>query len=197
MPCLAETWEPLVLKAGYPFRQPKLVLAGTANSGACGAGPAEPSSYYCPGDETITMQWAPLIKYYKENPLTVIDMVDIAAHEYGHHVQMLTNILISSDSQEGWSKSKAAKLEWSRRLELQATCLSAAFISANKKSLGLQGQKLKYWEYGAKNTGDEFSKKKIRDHGSRQSVEYWSLRSFATADPASCNTYAAPSAKVT
>jgi predicted metalloprotease len=195
MPCLHETWEPLVLKAGYPFRQPKLVLA-TKAGGACGPAPAPSSSYYCPSDETITMQWESLVKYYKQDPLTVIDMMDIAGHEYGHHVQMLTNILISSDSQEGWSKSKATKLEWSRRLELQATCLSAAFVSANKKTLGLQGQKLKYWEYSAKNTGDEFSKKKIRDHGSRASVEYWSLRSFATADPASCNTYTAPAAKV-
>lgn len=196
MPCLAETWEPLVLKAGYPFRQPKLVLAGKGTTGACTGKSTDWVAYYCGTDETMTMKWEHTVKYYKQDPVTAVNLLTTISHEYSHHVQMLTNILISSHSQEGWAKTKAAELEWSRRLELQADCLGAVFLSANKKSLDLRGQRLKFWEYGTKHGGDELDPKKVRDHGSRKSAEFWATRGFATADPASCNTYTAPSAKV-
>ncbi|WBQ04300.1 neutral zinc metallopeptidase [Kribbella sp. CA-293567] len=195
LPCLAETWEPLVLKAGYPFRQPKLVLYSKGLKGGCGAGLPD-YSYYCPADETITMQWALKAKYYKQSPVTAVNLLVTMAHEYSHHVQQLTNILISSDSQAGWAKNKPLELEWSRRLELQADCLGAVFLSANRKTLQLTGQRLEFWRYGSKNGGDELDPKKDRDHGSRKNSEYWQTRGFSTADPASCNTYAASSARV-
>lgn len=195
MPCLNETWEPLVLKADYPFRQPKLALAAKGASGSCGGEPPE-TSFYCPKDETIYMKWEYEVKLYKLGPTAVVELLDTMAHEYSHHVQHLTNITISSDSQEGWTKGKDAKLEWSRRLELQASCLGSAFLSSNKKSFGLQGQRLRYWDYEAKHTGDENNPKGPRDHGSRKSYELWMTQGFKTADPASCNTYTAPAAKV-
>lgn len=194
MPCLHETWEPLVLKAGYPFRQPKLVLATKTGGGACSGKSTDWVAYYCGADETMTMKWEQTVKYYKQDPVTAVNLLTTIAHEYSHHVQLLTNILVSSASQEGWAKTKAAELEWSRRLELQADCLGAVFLSANKKALDLQGERLRFWVYGTKNGGDD--PKKDRDHGSRKSAEYWATRGFATADPASCNTYTAPAAKV-
>jgi predicted metalloprotease len=197
MPCLAETWEPLVLKAGYPFRQPKLVLAGKTTTGACTGKSTHWIASYCGADETMTMKWEQMVKYYKQDPVTAVNLLTTISHEYSHHVQMLTNILISSASREGWAKTKAAELEWSRRLELQADCLGAAFLSANKKTLDLKGERLRFWVYASKNGGDELSPDKVRDHGSRKSAEYWTTRGFATADPASCNTYVAPSGKVT
>ncbi len=196
MPCLAETWEPLVLKAGYPFRQPKLVLAGKVRTGACSGESTNWVAYYCGADETMTMKWEQTVKNYKQDPVTAVNLLTIVAHEYSHHVQLLTNILISSHSQEGWAKTKAAELEWSRRLELQADCLGAAFLSANKKSLALQGERLEFWEYNSKHGGDELDPKKVRDHGSRKSAEFWLTQGFATADPAACNTYTASAAKV-
>lgn len=122
--------------------------------------------------------------------------MDTLAHEYGHHVQLLTNILISSTSREGWAKTTAAKLEESRRAELQATCLGAAFLGANKKSLGLGGEKLDTWEFQTKHSGDEYDPKKVRDHGSRKNTWLWAGAAFKTTSPASCNTFTAPPAKV-
>ena len=195
MPCLAETWEPLVVKY-YPFRQPKLALAVKGAKGACGGEGIE-TAYYCPEDETIYMRWEDDAKFYQQNPVAVVDLVRTMAHEYSHHVQMLTNIVISSNSQAGWAKTPAAKLEWSRRLELQASCLGSAFISANQKTLGLVGERLDFWNYLSRHIGDELSDKKVvRDHGSSKSYTYWSGQGFKTANPATCNTYAAPPAKV-
>lgn len=195
LPCLHETWEPVVLKANYPFRQPKLVLAGKTNTTTC-TGDSDTSNY-CPADELITIEWARDLKDYKKyGDQVIVNMMDTLAHEYGHHVQNLTEMSTASHSREGYAKTKAEKLEWSRRQELQATCLGANFLGANKGTLGLTGQDLKYWEYQTKNSGDEFDPKKVRDHGSKKVQWLWAGPGFKSANPASCNTYTAPPAKV-
>jgi hypothetical protein len=74
--------------------------------------------------------------------------------------------------------------------------LSAAFVGANKESLGVTGLKLEVWQFQAKHSGDEYNPKKIRDHGSRKSQWYWAGPAFQTANPKSCNTFTAPAAKV-
>jgi predicted metalloprotease len=195
LPCLNKTWAPLVRKAGYEFRPPKLVLFEKQLPSVCSV--ESDLAFYCGGDETITMRWERDVKNYKQSKIDArVDMIDTLAHEYGHHVQMLTNIMISSASREGWATTKAAKLEENRRLELQATCLGSAFVGANKKSLEITGLKLEVWQFQAKHTGDEYNPKKIRDHGSRKNQWYWAGPAFASANPKSCNTYTAPAAKV-
>ncbi|WP_328334074.1 neutral zinc metallopeptidase [Kribbella sp. NBC_00382] len=194
LPCLHETWEPLVLKANYPFRQPKLVLAGKTSATPCTG--ESTNSFYCGVDETITIKWEQDLKDYKAHPEVVVVMMDTLAHEYGHHVQRLTEMVAAVASRRGFAKTKAENLEWSRREELQATCLGAAFLGANKNTLGLTGQRLDLWERLKKNSGDEYNPKKVRDHGSKKSQWLWAGPAFKTMNPASCNTFTAPSAKV-
>ncbi|GAA1558662.1 hypothetical protein GCM10009789_10120 [Kribbella sancticallisti] len=195
LPCLNETWEPLVLEAGYPFRQPKLTVVTKKSPSQC-TGEID-TAFYCGNDESINMDWQDDVKAFKRSELSARAwMLDTMAHEYAHHVQMLTNIAISSASREGWMKSPAAKLEENRRFELQATCLGAVFLGANKDSLGLRGLKLETWEYQTKHSGDQYNPKKIRDHGSRQNQWAWAGPAFKSANPASCNTFTAPAAKV-
>lgn len=195
LPCFNETWEPLVLKAGYPFRQPKLTVVTKKSPTQCNG--EIDSSFYCGVDESINMNWQEDVKSFKNDELSARTwMLDTMAHEYGHHVQMLTNIMASSGSREGWMKSPTAKLEENRRFELQATCLGSVFLGANKASLGLRGAKLEMWEYQTKHSGDEYNPRKERDHGSRKNQWAWAGPAFKSANPASCNTYTAPPAKV-
>jgi predicted metalloprotease len=195
LPCLNNDWGPLVRKAGYPFRAPRLTLLSKQTSSDC-TGETD-TAYYCPSDESINMDWQQDLKRYHQDPLDARTwMMDTIAHEYGHHVQFLTNIGISSDSREGWAKTPAAKLEETRRLELQATCLGAAFLGANKTSLGFTGEKLDVWEFQTQHSGDEYNPKKIRDHGSRKSQWAWAGPAFKSTNPASCNTYTASPARV-
>jgi hypothetical protein len=197
LPCLNETWEPLVLKAGYPFRQPKVGLAGQKTTAPTCTGEKSETAYYCRLDETIYMQAKDDIKWFKRYPLDgQVSMMDTMAHEYSHHIQTLVNISASSDSRQGWMKAKAAQLEENRRFELQASCLGATFLGANKDSLQLRGTALQIWEFQAKHSGDEYNPKKIRDHGSRKSQWLWVGPAFKSANPASCNTFVAPPAKV-
>jgi predicted metalloprotease len=195
LPCLNRAWAPLVRKAGYEFRPPKVVLFAKGQTSCIG----EPTdvAFYCGDAETITMRGDQDSKLFRQNAdAGRAHAMDTLAHEYGHHVQMLTNILISSSSRKGWATTEPAKLEESRRLELQASCLGAAWLGANKSALGLTGDRLETWEWQTKHTGDEYNPKKVRDHGSRKNMWLWAGASFKTTNPASCNTFTAPAAKV-
>lgn len=64
LPCLNRAWEPLVRKAGYPFRPPKLQLATTPAATSCDG--MTDRSYYCGDDETISMQWKEFVDVYKK-----------------------------------------------------------------------------------------------------------------------------------
>jgi uncharacterized protein len=194
MPCLNRAWAPLVRKAGYEFRPPKLVLWAKNQSACTSEGDL---SFYCGDDETINVRVGDDVKLFGRNAEAGRShLQNTIAHEYAHHVQMLTNILISSSSREGWAKTEAAKLEENRRMELQAQCLAAAFLGANKSALRLTGERLEQWEWQTQHSGDEYNPKKKRDHGSRKSQWAWSAPAFKSANPASCNTFVVPAAKV-
>ncbi|TCC20610.1 neutral zinc metallopeptidase [Kribbella sindirgiensis] len=196
LPCLDKAWAPVLKRAHYPFRSPKVVLQTNQTTASSCTGEKN-VAYYCPADESIYVSWKADLKDYKDDPLSArVWMIDTMAHEYGHHVQNLTEMLTAAWSREGWANSKAEELEWSRRTELQASCLGAAFLGANKKPLGLSGRKLEIWEWQTQHSGDEYNPKKIRDHGSRKNHWLWSEPAFKSADPKLCNTFTAPAAKV-
>ncbi|MET9269013.1 neutral zinc metallopeptidase [Kribbella sp. NPDC003557] len=196
LPCLNAAWAPVLKKAKYPFRSPKVVLQTNQTTAASCTGEKN-VAYYCPADESINISWKADLKDYKDDPLSArVWMIDTMAHEYGHHVQNLTEMLTAAGSREGWAKTKAEELEWSRRTELQAGCFGAAFLGANKKPLGLSGRKLEIWQWQTQHSGDEYNPKKIRDHGSRKNHWLWAEPAFKAADPKLCNTFTAAPAKV-
>jgi predicted metalloprotease len=197
LPCLNKAWAPVVTKAGYDFRAPKVVLQTSQVTTANDCTGEADTAYYCSEDESINISWKNDLEAYKDDPLAArVWMLDTLAHEYGHHVQQMTEMITASFSREGWTKSKSMKLEWARRRELQATCFGAVFLGANRKALGLSGDKLHLWEWETQHSGDEYNPKKVRDHGSRKSQWVWAGPAFKSASPASCNTFSAPAAKV-
>jgi len=196
LPCLNKAWQPVIKKSGYDFRPPKVVLQSKQAPSSCTGGEMT-VAYYCGADESINISWKKDLEYYRDEPLAArVSMMDTLAHEYGHHVQNMTEMLTAASSREGWAKTKAEELEWSRRTELQASCLGAAFLGANKKGLGLSGEKLEIWQWETKHSGDEYNPKKVRDHGSRKNLWLWSDPAFKSTNPASCNTFTAPAKKV-
>ncbi|MFK4088493.1 neutral zinc metallopeptidase [Kribbella sp. NPDC020789] len=196
VPCLDQAWKPLITKAKYDFRSPKVVLKSKKMPQSSCTGDTD-TTYYCPADETIAIDWQDDLDRYKEHPLEArIWMMSTMAHEYGHHVQEMTEMLTASWSEEGWEKNAAKKLEWSRRTELQASCFGAAFLGANKASFGYTGNRLRIWEFQTKHSGDEYNPKKERDHGSRTNQWFWGGPAFKSASPASCNTFTASAKRV-
>jgi len=195
--CLDAAWKPVVTKAGFEFRSPKLVVFDEGQETACGV--QEKVASYCADEDggSVTMPWQGLTTDYPKNKAaTRIDMAQSIAFVYGVHLQSLTGILDSSDNLHDQAKDKAAELEQDRRQALQANCFAAIFVGAAKASFPITGELQRQWTYLMNHTGDENDKKEPRDHGSIKSHAFWMNQGFATTDPGTCNTFGAPAAKV-
>ncbi|GAA1697143.1 neutral zinc metallopeptidase [Kribbella yunnanensis] len=195
--CLDNAWKPVVTKAGFEFRSPKLVIFNEGQETACGI-QAKVASY-CADEHggSVTMPWQDLTTDYAKNKAaTRIHMAQSIAFVYGVHVQSLTGIFESSQNLRDQAKDKAAELEQDRRQALQANCFAAAFVGATRASFPIKGELERQWTYLMTHSGDENNKKEPRDHGSIKSHALWMGQGFAKTDPGTCNTFGAPAAKV-
>ncbi|GAA0940906.1 hypothetical protein GCM10009554_32000 [Kribbella koreensis] len=195
--CLNRAWPALVVKAGAKFRPPTVLsFSGTVES-PCGSMSDTGPPFYCPTNQTIYMNLSEDIGDYNQDPSVYnrvwarMWMLHQFAHEYGHHVQTLTGIFQASWNLRYEAPNQAAELQGSRRLELQASCFSDIFISANKRSYPLTGESMRQWKWLIGDTID-----RRHDHGSTANHKYWALKGYNSRSPAACNTFTASGAKV-
>ena len=194
--CLNKFWEPVVRKSGHEFHPPKLVMFDDGQETACGV--QQKVSSYCGADGgSVALPWEDLKGEYDENrSLARIDMAGALGYVYSVHVQNLTGILESSARRQAEAATPALKLEQTRRSALQASCLSAVFLGAERATFPVTGDLLTWWTWRSKHGGDDSDPGKVRDHGSDKSVALWTNRGFSVPDPGSCNTFVAAAAKV-
>jgi predicted metalloprotease len=199
--CLSKAWAPKVAAAKDTFAPPRLVFWTGVVQTPCAAGTTV--SFYCGTSETLYLKYTDDIKLWSRSPdaanraFARMWATYTAGHEYAHHLQQLTGILTAARQLQYDAPDEDARLELSRRLELQASCLSAVFAGANKSSYGITGLDLTiYRNYVQAQTGDENNRGGPRDHGARASHLYWTGRGFTTLDSVSCNTFTATAGKV-
>ncbi|WP_246485960.1 neutral zinc metallopeptidase [Kribbella qitaiheensis] len=195
--CLSRAWAPYVERAGGTFRVPNLQpFSGTVQS-PCGSMSDTGPPFYCGDNDTIYMNLSQDVGYYNKFPESYnkvwarMWMLHQFAHEFGHHVQNLTGILKANHDMRYDAPSRAAELEMTRRLELQASCFSDVFIGANRRTYPITGQSYTQWAFLIGNTTDYGD-----DHGDAGNHKYWALRGYQTRNPAACNTFTATSGKV-
>ncbi len=195
--CMDKVWEPVVTKAGFEFRSPRLIVFDEGQETACGV--QKEVSSYCPDEQggSVTMPWQDLMDHYPAHKaLARADMAQSLGFVYGAHLQNLTGIFDASDNLRDTAANPAGQLEQDRRRALQSNCFSAAFFGAAKASFPLRGELLRQWTSLIQHGGDEHTKEKVRDHGSAKSLTLWMNRGFASTDPATCNTFVAAPAQV-
>ncbi|HZX03684.1 neutral zinc metallopeptidase, partial [Kribbella sp.] len=148
--CLNKAWAPAIRKAGFTFRPPKLVVVlGRSPSSPCDF--ADGRDYYC-GD-TIYMDASTHIKFYQEDPAQARAWMAFAiGHEYGHHVQVLAGILSALYERDRTLNGVDVQLEDSRRTELQASCLSAVYLGADRNDFPLTPDRQDAWSLVTRNT---------------------------------------------
>jgi predicted metalloprotease len=195
LPCLNRTWSLAMQKGKLPFRSPKAVVYAGRFSTPCGLQRGTRAAY-CAANETIYVPFAVDNAMFKSNPVYArAVMLNTFAHEYGHHVQKLTGILAASTARQK-SMSASERLTESRRRELQATCLGAVYLGANAAVLPMSGPLLANWRFLIAHTGDDYSRPRVHDHGSRVSNYQWSITGFNRKQPDSCNTFTATDVRV-
>ncbi|MEV8374822.1 neutral zinc metallopeptidase [Kribbella sp. NPDC056861] len=190
--CLDLAWRPLVSRSAVEFRSPAVAAVKVGDSTDCGEVEDDTSAFYCSADNTIYFDWTLYVEGEHSRTSVQVAVIYTMGHEYGHHLQELTGI---SDAygERYRQKSGDAQLEQTRRSELQASCLASAFFGANQRTLALTGNRLyhlRWHEDGGDAAGFP------RDHGSPGNNRAWSRAAFASKNPASCNTWAAPAKKV-
>lgn len=187
--CLNKAWGPAIRKAGFTFRPPKLVVVlGQSPSSPCDF--ADGRDYLC-GD-TIYMDAATHIQYYRENPARARAWMALEiGHEYGHHVQVLTGILAAFYQRDKTLNGVDVQLEDSRRTELQASCLSAVYLGADRNDFPLTPDWEYAWDVVTRDTTDD-----RHDHGSASNHGYWTYAGLNAGNPAACDTYTAASSLV-
>jgi predicted metalloprotease len=119
-----DSWTEIFREAGRDYRPPKMVLYTQAVESACGFGQAAMGPFYCPQDEKVYLD----LSFFQELHNRFQAPGDFAqayviAHEVGHHVQNLLNVLNSGRSNEA-----------SVRTELQADCLAGVWANRTERS---------------------------------------------------------------
>ena len=192
--CMYAAWAVPLKAAGAAYKmKPKLsVHSGTKIATDCGV-LNNTTGYYCSGrGGVIYVPAAQIIKTWGQNPTYARAwLTQMMAHEYGHHVQFLTGILNASWQRQQAFTTNAARLEESRRRELQASCLGAAYIGANKRYYPMAGGLLTQFNYLISHMGDQPGG--VRDHGSPKNHAFWSTVGFNAKHTytvaGNCNTF--------
>ncbi|MGZ0148627.1 neutral zinc metallopeptidase [Kribbella sp. WER1] len=193
--CLQRAWKPVVERADVAFYPTALYIVTVGARTACGSFDDDADAFYCPDNSDVYLDWTVFAEAdVDDRPYAVASLLFVMAHEFAHHLQQLTGISAYYDDRLDRTTG-AASLEQTRRLELQASCLAAAFLGANQQTLNLYDERYEGYEEEA-STGDE-DVGLDRDHGSRKNNTAWTEAAFSTKSPSACNTWTAPAKRVT
>ncbi|WP_197523521.1 neutral zinc metallopeptidase [Actinokineospora pegani] len=181
--CLDATWRPVLAARGVPFTVPRVTVTEWSST-RCGFTPAEDEAlaFYCPGDRMIAMPHSRMIRTADDNAGYHLAVL---AHEYGHHLQLLSGILEDAALLE-FDLDEAGAAEVSRRAELQANCLAGVFLAAARLAPNL-----------VDDADSSFADTTSSDsHGSAENQVHWAAAGKRSATPAGCDTWSAPDHEV-
>ncbi|MDF2708109.1 MAG: hypothetical protein K0R62_3761 [Nonomuraea muscovyensis] len=186
--CLNAAWGAHFKRAGLPFAKARIGFI-TKPRRYCGDSWGKyTAGVYCPAERRFLII---LDDDTLDDPSDLF-LFQLAAHEYGHHVQNITGLDRAFDRYPYRGKSELN--EQYRRNELQAECLAGVFIGSVWDSLDRTRDDWEQLLDISRRSGDEWTK--ARDHGKGRNIAAWLDKGFRTRTPGSCNTWTVPSSRV-
>jgi predicted metalloprotease len=185
--CLNRSWAAHFARAGLPFAKARIGFI-TKPRRFCETAWIDASARYCDDERRFLVL---LDRDLLSEPSDLF-LFDVAAHEFGHHLQNLTGMGRAFDRHPYQGKSELN--EQLRRYELQAECLAGVFIRSAWESLDRTTQDWETLLDIDRNSGDEQSEH--RTHGKGRTIAAWLDKGFRSGSPAACNTWTVPSARV-
>ena len=190
--CLWRVWSDPLETAGFQMPRPPVTVYTEPITTGCGS-LDDVNAVYCAADQRIYYA-KPLYKIFPPDQQKAPFVIEsVLAHEFGHAIQARTGILIASMAWEQKS-SKAVARVFSRRLEVQADCLSGMFTVAVGNASGLSTNDLSNLQDVMYNLGDDVLTGKANydgDHGLGKSRKNWFTVGQQNSAIAKCNTYTA------
>lgn len=194
--CLNDAWRPVFEKLGLSKPDPGLVVFDKPVVTPCGN--FKPLSgrvlaFYCYGNSVMYTDVQQMNKAF--GPKEDLAYLMTIAHEYGHHVQGVTDLVYARAAYVQDHPEK--KLDSSRRNELQASCLAGVFSKAVEQSYPFTNR-MKEFEFQASNSFGETpdTPEDERTHGLATSQGYWIMNGLNVGETKACNTFAAPASLV-
>ncbi|MGI5166837.1 neutral zinc metallopeptidase [Spirillospora sp. CA-253888] len=190
--CLDRVWVRQFGKAELPFDPPKRVFWDQPGTSPCGTYPTPgASAFYCPANNTMYVGLRHIVETSGGEPLAHFAVfARVIAHEYGHHVQDSAGIL-AYGQQRMEGADPLARVEVSRRIELQAQCLAGAFLGAERRTLPMTRLQYLAMMEDVQGRGDERQPPELRDHGSGRAYAGWVRTGYLKQRLAHCNTWTA------
>ncbi|CAN5495274.1 neutral zinc metallopeptidase [soil metagenome] len=188
-------WKPLVASSDDAFEPASVaVFDGPTQTGGCGVGQPEAGPFYCPGDDTIYIDFA----FYGQLEERLgfdgdFAMAYVLAHEYGHHVQNLLGINAQvREASDGASEADANAL--SVKLELQADCFAGMWAKSASEQQRLESGDFDEAIDAAAAVGDDAiqgagASRESFTHGSSAERQKWFEAGFDSGDASKCDTF--------
>ena len=203
-------WTDIFQKVGRTYEKPTLVLFSRQTSGGCGTAQSAMGPFYCPNDKKVYLDTS----FFHEietrfhgcdGRACKFSQAYVIAHEVGHHVQNLLNVLPQIQQQQrGVDRTEANQLQV--KVELQADCFAGIWANHENARLLRQG-KPSLVEPGdveaalqtASAIGDDTLQRQagravVPDsftHGSSAQRQRWFENGFREGTAAACNTFRA------
>ena len=117
-------WDDTFTASGRQYQPVDTVLFSGATSSGCGSASAATGPFYCPNDQLVYLD----LDFFKELRSRFgaeggsLAQGYVIAHEYGHHVQDLLEVLQGGTSEEG-AEGRSV------RIELQADCFAGVWAN--------------------------------------------------------------------
>ncbi|MFF2086598.1 neutral zinc metallopeptidase [Nocardia sp. NPDC058176] len=193
--CLEAAWKPVMEKNGLPFESPTLSITATTAgiTTPCTGSTSNFAAFYCSANKTIYMPISQLqTDQFRDNWVIYLS---VFAHEYGHHIQAQSGILLKANSERRTAGVQSDKgLELSRRVELQANCFDGMFISSTKDGGSLTDSQVTLAVRDSYGRGDRPGD--MRDHGTSDNGGQWFENGLEHNLTSRCNTFTASASEV-
>lgn len=189
--CLEAAWQPVLADAGLPFEPPTVLVSADTEgiTTPCTGSTDDFAAFYCPANRTIYMPVSQLqTDYYHDNWVVYLS---VFAHEYGHHIQNMSGILLAANSARVDAGARSPEgLELSRRVELQANCFDGMYLVSAADGGSLTDDQMTDARTDADHRGDQHGD--MRDHGTPENGGLWFGLGVEHNLTAECNTFTAP-----
>jgi predicted metalloprotease len=134
-----EQWKKILAQYGRTYEPPTLVMFSGATRSGCGFAQSAMGPFYCPNDRKVYLDTS----FFRDlerrfgacetgSKSCQFSQAYVIAHEIGHHVQNLIDVLPKVQQlQQGMDKVEANQLQV--RVELQADCLAGVWANRSQQ----------------------------------------------------------------
>src|SRR4051812_13161128 len=202
-----DRWNEIFQSTGRSYKGPNIVLFRNAtNGGRCGMAQAAMGPFYCPPEKKIFLDTA----FFRDvetkfrgcsGSACKFTTAYIIAHEAGHHIQNLLEILPRVQRMQEQAGSKAEANALQVRVELQADCLSGVWVNREEKKRpgfiqpgDIEGALATATAIGDDTLQRQATGRVVPDsftHGSAAQRKQWFMTGYQQGTVQACNTFGA------